>query len=87
MHVDGIKVKCYMTVNEQSERDKTMNRKCHDCHAQEDDFTMLALADDNSGDLICQDCNSAREREYIAQNPGALHSLDTLCPAAGGRDW
>jgi hypothetical protein len=56
-------------------------RRCSRCQASED-YAMLALS---NGVLVCDECDSEMEAEWVAQDPEHnRHSLDTFSP---DRNW
>lgn len=57
------------------------HKSCERCGlaAHETPEGMLAY---NGSRLVCADCDSDLNSEWASEEPGRIHPIDTLCPAA-----
>lgn len=58
-----------------------MAQHCDRCGVAADETPEGMLAY-NGDRLVCSDCNSDLDDEWHSDNPGSVHPLDTLNPAA-----
>lgn len=54
-------------------------RRCERCGILESETEMNLLAY-NGARLVCDPCNSDLDREWVAEEPGRKHPLDTFSP-------
>lgn len=54
-----------------------MERKCERCGVGEHGTEMGILAY-NGDRLVCSDCDDVLTNEWVAEDPGHVHPLDTL---------
>lgn len=54
---------------------------CERCGVPQSETEIGVLAF-NGALRVCAECNSDLDNEWVADNPGSLHPLNTFCPAA-----